>query len=94
MKKCFKCGAPWMGFGMPRPRQICENCGAYMHTCLNCHHFDRQISHACKSTTTAFVGPRDMLNYCEEFNMVNFELRAVEVRCQRAKTTWENLFRR
>jgi len=26
--------------------------------------------------------------------MVNWELKAIEARCARAKTTWENLFRR
>ena len=94
VRKCFKCGTPWKGFGKPRPRQICEGCGAYIHSCINCHHFDRKISYSCTLPHTAFVGPRDLLNYCEEFEMVNTELKALEARCAQAKTTFENLFRR
>jgi hypothetical protein len=94
LRKCFKCGHVWMGFGKPRPRQICEGCGAYLHTCLNCHHFDRKITNSCKLAHTSYVGPRDLLNYCEQFEMVNAELKAVEARFERARTTWENLFRR
>jgi hypothetical protein len=94
LKKCFKCGTPWAGYGKPRPRQICEGCGSYLHVCLNCHYFDRKVSNCCTLTTTTFVGSRDSLNYCEQFEMVNWALKAVESRCARAKTTWENLFKR
>jgi hypothetical protein len=94
LKKCFKCGSLWMGYGRPRPRQICEGCGAYLHSCINCHHFDRRITNSCKLPTTAFVGARDSLNYCESFEMVNSELLAVEAKKERAKATWESLFRR
>ena len=94
MKKCFKCGAVWPGFGKPRPRQICEGCGAYLHICLNCHHFDRVLTNSCKLPTTTFVGNRDLLNYCEEFEMVNTELKAVEARHDRARTRWEDLFKK
>jgi len=94
LRKCFKCGHISVGFGKPRPRQICENCGAYLHICLNCHHFDRKLTNSCKLPDTKYVGPRDLLNYCEQFEMVNSELKAVEARFERARTTWENLFRR
>ena len=94
LKKCFKCGTVWNGYGKPRTRQICEGCGSYLHTCINCHHFARRITNSCVLPHTAFVGPRDMLNYCEEFQMVNNELQAIESRCARAKSTFENLFKR
>ncbi len=94
LKKCFKCGTVWNGFGRPRSRQICEGCGSYLHSCINCHYFDRDITCSCSLPDTAFVGPRDMLNYCEQFEMVNSDLKAIELRCARAKTTFENLFRR
>jgi hypothetical protein len=94
LKKCFKCGAVWPGFGRPRPRQICENCGTYLHVCLNCHHFDHHVDHSCRLPGTTFIGARDTLNYCEKFEMVNWERQAIESRCAQAKATWENLFRR
>ena len=94
MKKCFKCGTVWTGYGRPRTRQICEGCGAYLHTCLNCHYFNRTVTNCCNLPTTAFVGGRDLLNYCEQFEMVNSALKAIEDRCSRAKASWDSLFRR
>lgn len=94
MKKCFKCGHAWDGYGKPRSRQICENCGTYLHCCLNCHHFDREVSYSCRLPDTTFVGSRDSLNYCEQFEMVNSERMAVEARSQRAKSRFESMFRR
>ena len=94
MRKCFKCGSPWAGPGQPRPRQICVGCGVYLHSCINCHHFDREITNSCKLPNTAFVGSRDALNYCEEYRMMNSELRAIEARTQRARSVWEQLFRK
>jgi hypothetical protein len=94
VRKCFKCGAIWSGFGKPRPRQICENCGAYLHSCINCHHFDRKITYSCSLPDTDFIGARDSLNYCESFEMVNGERKAIEARGAQAKVTFENLFKR
>lgn len=93
MKKCQRCGTAWTGVNQPSSRKICEGCGAYLHTCLNCHHFDAGVSSACKLTTTMYVGPRDAPNYCEEFRMVNSSLRALEDRKQSARSRWEELFR-
>ena len=94
MKKCFKCGTVWTGFARPRTRQICEGCGSYLHVCLNCHHFDRKISNTCKLPDTDFIGSRDSLNYCEQFEMTDWTLMAIESRVDRARSTWENLFKR
>lgn len=92
MRKCYKCGTPWRGRGQPGPRQICERCGVYLHSCLNCHHFDSELSNSCKLAETQYVGPRDASNYCEEFRMVNSHLRAIEARTERARNVWEQLF--
>src|SRR5262245_44155117 len=83
-----------MGYGRPRQRQICEGCGVYLHSCINCHHFDRHLTNSCKLPDTEFVGPRDALNYCESFDMVNSELLAMEAKKELAKVTFENLFGR
>ena len=94
MKKCNRCSNPWTGFGaQPRPREECGNCGAFFHCCHNCHHFDRQSSN-CKLPHTSFVGLRDSLNYCEEFQMLDSRRRANEDRVSRAKSDFEALWRR
>jgi hypothetical protein len=73
---------------------VCEGCGAYLHSCLNCHHFDRRGTNSCSLPDTPFVGSRDSLNYCEEFRMLDIARRASEDRVTRAKENWEALFRR
>ena len=94
VKRCHKCGAAWNGFGQPRPRQICQGCGAYLHSCTNCHHFDKTVTNSCKLSHTTFVGSRDALNYCEDYRMVNAQLKAIEARTERARNVWDDLFRK
>ena len=93
MRKCHKCGTTWVGRGQPRSRQICTGCGEYLHTCVNCHHFDDTISNSCKLEDTDYVGPREMVNYCDRFEMINSGLKAIEARTERARNCWEQLFK-
>ena len=96
MKECARCGTRWTGYGnQPRAREVCEGCGAYLHTCLNCHHFDRRNNtNSCTLPNTAFVGGRGTLNYCEEYRMLDSVRKAQENRVTQAKETWEALFKR
>jgi len=95
MKKCHRCGFVWIGaISQPRSREVCEGCGAYLHSCLNCHHFDAAVTNSCSLSGTTFVGARASLNYCEEFRMLDHALRANEDRVSRARMSWEKLFRR
>jgi hypothetical protein len=95
MKKCHRCGTAWNGFrGEPRAREVCEICGAYLHSCVNCHHFDHALTNSCKLPHTSFVGARDAINYCEEFRMFDTAARAREDRVTSARARWENLFRK
>lgn len=94
MKQCYRCGTVWKADrAQPRTREYCESCGAYLHTCLNCSHFDREVSSACKLRGTAYVGPRESPNYCEEFRMFDPVVVACEERKDRARATWERLFK-
>ena len=95
MKKCFRCGFPWTGHrSQPRSREVCDACGAYLHSCVNCHSFDHVLTNSCRLPHTSFVGSRDSLNYCEDFRMIDASVRAQEERVSRARHTWEELFRR
>lgn len=95
MKKCHRCGTAWRSFrAQPGSRDVCEGCGAYLHSCSNCRHFDRLITCSCKLPHTSFIGARDSLNYCEDFRMLDSFVRAEEERVERAKCAWEQLFRR
>jgi len=93
MKKCHRCGTAWRGYGKePRSREVCEGCGGYLHCCDNCQHFDHKVSISCKLTTTAYVGPRQQLNYCEEFAMHDTHVEAKKNKVNNARSRWEALF--
>ena len=65
--KCHQCGTESVA---PKPefRALCEKCGAFMHVCLNCEHYDRQAYHECRASATAeYVGDKEKYNFCEEF---------------------------
>jgi hypothetical protein len=95
MKKCYHCGTPWEGFGaQPRERERCSVCRRHFHCCVNCHHLDTTLRSACRLKHTAYVGNRETLNYCEEFKMLDSNLRASEDRVSLAKSRWEQLFSR
>jgi hypothetical protein len=95
MKKCVHCGTPWDGYGsQPRERERCTSCRRSFHCCANCHHFDTTLQSACKLKHTTYVGSRDILNYCEEFRMLDSSVRAREDRVSLARSKWEQLFSR
>ncbi|MBI4605936.1 MAG: hypothetical protein HY721_28565 [Planctomycetes bacterium] len=95
MRNCYHCGAEWEGFrGQPRTREVCEGCGRYLRCCANCHHFDARFRSACTLKHTTFVGNREVLNYCEEFKILDTEARKREDKVLTARETWERLFRR
>ena len=94
MKNCSRCGSVWQGYGnQPRPREVCEGCGAYLRICLSCHHFDRRAS-ACTEKESSFIGSRTALNYCEFFKMADTVVKEREARTDRALSRWEALFER
>ena len=93
MKKCNRCGMTWTGYGaQPRQREVCEGCGAYLHCCLSCRHFDHRRTRACKLKTTVYIGSRTALNYCEEYQIEDTRLQVAEDRVDRARDAWESLF--
>lgn len=44
----------------------CGGCGRYLHTCVQCAHYDG-LSKRCRSLTTEAVRDREGCNFCEEF---------------------------
>ncbi len=64
---CPGCGKAWDG-GKPVFRETCPACGAWMHCCTNCRHYDPHAHHECRASATAeYVGDKEKFNYCEEF---------------------------
>jgi len=69
MKQCHRCGAPWDGGGKKQPgvKDICDNCSAYLHCCLNCRYYDPSAHNECYIPTTDWVGDKEACNFCDEF---------------------------
>lgn len=63
--RCIHCGRerdqPTVGF-----KAVCEGCGAYLHSCVQCRLYDE--AGRCRSTTTDSVRDVEHANFCEEFS--------------------------
>ena len=73
MKQCHQCGAPWDGGGKKQPgvKDICDNCSAYLHCCLNCRYYDPSAHNECYIPTTEWVGDKAACNFCDEFEFAD-----------------------
>lgn len=63
--KCIHCSEEWplakIAFS-----SVCEKCGNWMHSCVQCALWDRG-SERCRSMTTEPVADRSGKNFCEEW---------------------------
>lgn len=66
---CHACGRPSdlaagarVGF-----RDVCEGCGADLHACRNCAHYDPGAYNACREPRAERVLDKDRANRCDEF---------------------------
>jgi hypothetical protein len=70
MNYCQKCSAPWDRPGKPGMRETCPKCGADLHSCLNCRHYDTSKSNQCYANVEDPVIYKDRANFCEEFSFL------------------------
>ncbi len=48
-------------------RDECSKCGADVHACLNCAHYDKGSYNECKETAADVVKEKDRSNFCDHF---------------------------
>ena len=48
-------------------REDCDRCGADLHACLNCAHFDRTAYNECRESSAERVLDHDRANRCDYF---------------------------
>lgn len=46
----------------------CPDCGADLHSCRGCRHFDPTRRHQCREQIDTPVGNKEAANYCEWFS--------------------------
>lgn len=62
---CFQCKKKLSLGHMPGRREDCPECGADLHVCRNCQHYDRQAYNECRETSADVVREKDRANFCD-----------------------------
>ncbi len=50
-------------------RDTCSGCGAELHCCRNCRHFDLSVSKQCKEPFAEVPSDKDDANFCDFFQI-------------------------
>lgn len=64
--KCARCGTPQHDFGDISTEAVCQ-CGADLHSCINCRHFDTTTLWECRAEIAERVAGKDRRNPCPQF---------------------------
>lgn len=49
-------------------RDECDSCGADVHVCKNCVHYDRSAYNECREPQADVVKEKDRANFCDYFS--------------------------
>ena len=94
--KCGRCGneltvaAAWSAEG------TCSRCGADLHTCAQCTHFDTSAPFECQMPVPARVSPKDVRNACTLFEprtTVERETKTTSAGPTSARKAFDDLFK-
>ena len=62
--RCARCGNELTVAVAWSPDATCTRCGADLHSCAQCAHFDTSAPFECQKPIAARVSPKDMRNTC------------------------------
>ena len=70
MAGCAHCGAKLdiVGNQVGR-RDVCPTCGADVHSCMNCRHYDVSVAKQCKEPFAEVPDDKESANFCEFFQV-------------------------
>ncbi len=66
--KCYSCQEELVFEVKIGRRDMCPNCSAYLHCCLNCEHHDKNVHNECKENQGEFIRDRSEGNFCLYFS--------------------------
>ncbi len=93
--QCQACGEA-VPFDEPIPRDSeCERCRRDLRCCMNCRHYDRAYSNACRETMADPVEDKARRNFCEYFSFTRTPYSAEKGRGKKeadARAKLEGLF--
>ena len=97
MRYCHRCGWEWTREEPPGFRDVCPQCQAFLHCCVNCSLWDAE-RRACTSRSTAPTADPAEHNFCEEFRFAFRASRPQHTdalsKASDARRRWEGLFRK
>lgn len=93
MRVCHRCGTPWDSIKrVPGVKEFCERCSAYLHSCLNCRHYNPSYHNQCAIPTTDWVGDKEGANFCDEFEFKDAAQPADNTPSTAARNALDSLF--
>ena len=88
---CWKCKEP-IADGLEIFRSTeCSQCGASLHSCVNCRFYQPGVHYGCHETIDEQVRDKEAANFCEYFS-VNLNPLASESKVNEAKKAARNAF--
>ena len=66
--RCARCGHELTVAIASSPEAACVRCGADLHSCAQCVHFDTSAPFECQRPVRARVSPKDARNTCAEYD--------------------------
>ena len=69
MESCGACGVALDIRGVVGRRAECPQCGAELHTCLNCRHYDESAAHSCREPHAEPPADKERSNACDLFQL-------------------------
>jgi hypothetical protein len=66
--RCYRCGESLASLPLPFSRRDeCPACGAHVHVCRMCVHFDPAVPKKCREDDAEEVIEKERVNFCEWF---------------------------
>jgi hypothetical protein len=70
MPGCGKCGTRLEGlYNQPARRDTCPGCGAELHACIHCRHYDENVAKECKEPFAEVPMDKVGANFCDLFQI-------------------------
>jgi predicted RNA-binding Zn-ribbon protein involved in translation (DUF1610 family) len=95
MPGCGKCGSVLdVMFNQVGRRDLCPTCGAELHACLHCRHYDEAVAKQCKEPFAEVPEDKEDANFCDFFQIGDGADRGGTKGRAAALEAAESLFRR
>jgi predicted RNA-binding Zn-ribbon protein involved in translation (DUF1610 family) len=95
MPGCGKCGAPLEDLvNQPARRDVCPACGAELHACIHCRHYDETVAKACKEPFAEVPLDKESANFCDLYQVGDGEDRGGAGAREALLSAADSLFRK